>query len=168
MSAITIHEVVTLPLDGQATYDMLTSPPGYETFIGWGPIPAIVRLEWHRGDSRTPGSVATVHSADGSTHTETVVVAEPPGRYAVAISDFSSAFRLLTEGATERWEMSEALEGTRIERTFEFRLRSPLLWPIGRLLGAAFRKAVRVNHAEFVAWAKAHPGGEGAPPRGAK
>ena len=150
MSVITIHEVVTLPLDADATYDFLTSPAGYETFTGWGPIPAIERLEWHEGDSRKAGSVATVHSADGSTHTEKVVLAQRPTLYAVEIGEFSSAFRLLTAGATERWGMMPVPEGTRVDRTFEFRLRSPLLWPLGKAMAVMFRKALRVNHENFL------------------
>lgn len=151
MTTIRIHEVVTLPLGAEATYDFLTSPPAYETFTGYGPIPGIERLEWHEGDSRTAGSVATVHSTDGSTHTERVVLAERPTLYAVEISGFSSAFRLLTKGATERWGMVPAPGGTRLERTFEFQLRSPLLWPLGAALGGLFRKALQRNHENFLA-----------------
>ncbi|MAQ19025.1 MAG: hypothetical protein CMN30_30030 [Sandaracinus sp.] len=149
MTVIRIEESVTLPVTPEVTYGMITSEPGYETFIGWGPIPAIQGLEWHQGNPRIAGSHATVFSSDGSTHSERVVVAEPPYHYAVAIGDFASAFRLLTEGATERWVLSDVAEGTRIDRTFEFRLRSPLLWPLGAAFGAAFRKAVRVSHDEF-------------------
>lgn len=151
MTVIRIHEVVVLPLGVEATYDFLTSPAAYETFTGYGPIPGIDRLEWHEGDSRTAGSVATVHSKDGSTHTEKVVLADRPTLYAVEISEFSSAFRFLTKGATERWGMMPAPGGTKLDRTFEFELRSPLLWPIGASLGAMFRKAVQRNHDNFLA-----------------
>lgn len=150
MSVIRIHEVVVLPLGVEATYDFLTSPPAYETFTGYGPIPGIERLEWHEGDSRTAGSRATVHSTDGSTHTERVVLADRPTLYAVEISEFSSAFRFLTKGASERWGMMPAPGGTKLERTFEFELRSALLWPVGAALGAMFRKAVRRNHDNFL------------------
>ncbi len=156
MTTIRIHEVVVLPLDVETTYDFLTSPPAYETFTGHGPIPGIDRLEWHEGDSRKAGSRATVHSKDGSTHTERVVLADRPTLYAVEISEFSSAFRFLTKGASERWGMMPAPGGTKLDRTFEFELRSPLLWPIGAALGSMFRKAVRKNHENFLLYLAEH------------
>lgn len=164
MTTIRIHETVVLPLDAEATYDFLTSPPAYETFTGYGPIPGIDRLEWHEGDSKTAGSRATVHSKDGSTHTERVVLADRPTLYAVEISEFSSAFRLLTKGATERWGMIPVAGGTKLERTFEFELRSSLLWPVGAALGSLFRKALQRNHENFLIHLAAHPVAASAPP----
>jgi hypothetical protein len=144
-----------LPLDVEATYDFLVSPLAFQLFTGWGPIPGIDRLEWKQGDPTREGSVATVHNTDGSTHTETIVLAQRPTLYGGDIEGFSSAFRFLTAGATERWGMTPVPEGTRIERTFRFRLRSPLLWPLGAMIGAFFRKAVTANHEAMIAWAEA-------------
>ena len=114
----------------------------------------MVRLDWESGSSAEEGAVGRVHNSDGSTHRERVLEVSRPSRYVVAIDEFSSAFRWLTSGATESWELSSIDEGTRIERLFVFRLRSPWLWPAGVAVAALFRRAVRANHRAMVAWAK--------------
>ena len=152
MSArISIVESFSLPLEPKPAYDFLLSESAFRMFDGYGPIPGIERLEWqHGGDSGTVGSIGTVHSNDGGTHRETVRVADSPREYAIGIDEFSSAFRFLTTGATERWLLSPGgPDSTFIVREFSFKLRSPLLWPAGRVLGMAFRKAVQRNHENF-------------------
>lgn len=155
MAEITIAETVELPLGPEPAFDFLLSPKAFELFTGWGPIPGVLRLDWEQGSSAEEGSVGRVHNSDGSTHRERVLEVARPRRYVVAIDEFSSAFRLLTEGATESWELTPTEAGTRIDRRFVFRLRSPLLLPAGWLIGALFRRAVRGNHEAMIAWARA-------------
>lgn len=150
MSKVVIDETFELPLGIDDAYAFLISPPAYQTFIGWGPIPGIERLEWQQGDSSKVGSFATVHNKDGSTHRETVVVADAPTAYAIEIDRFSSIFDKLVKNASERWSLSAAGDATRVERSFSFTLRSPVMKPIGLIIGRFFRKAVKVNHAEML------------------
>ena len=96
------------------------------------------------------GSTARVHNTDGSTHRETVTVADAPTRYAIRIDEFSSIFNKLVDHATEEWTLSAQGESTRVERCFTFTLRSAMLKPIGLIIGGFFRKAVKVNHVEMV------------------
>ena len=106
------------------------------------------------------GSIGTVHNTDGSTHRERVDAIDRPRFYAVEIDRFSSAFRFLAEGTRETWELEATAGGARVDRTFTFRLRSRLLSPLGHVLGRAFAKAVRVNHANM----RAHLAARGAEP----
>jgi len=92
--------------------------------------------------------VATVHSTDGSTHTERALLAERPTLYAAEISGFSSAFACSRRARPSAGGWSPG--GTRLERTFAFELRSPLHWPLGAALGSLFRKALRRNHENFL------------------
>ena len=154
---IRIDERVELPLSPEQTYDFLVSPNAYKLFTGWGPIPGIREVVWEKGSSTEEGSVGTVHSTDGSTHTETIVEAVRPTRYAARIDGFNSAFRFLTSGARETWDMSATSNGTLVERCFVFTLRSPVLWPVGALLGRFFRAAVRRNHEGMQRWAREQP-----------
>ncbi|MEM9073152.1 MAG: SRPBCC family protein [Myxococcota bacterium] len=155
MTDVTIAETVVLPVDIEDAYDFLLTPKAFQLFTGWGPIPGIRDLDWKIGSSAEEGSEARVHNTDGSSHRERVTVATRPHRYEVAIDEFSSAFRFLTEGATETWDLSPTEKGTRIERAFVFRLRSAALLPLGWAIGAMFRKAVQANHAAMVEWANA-------------
>ncbi len=154
MAEITIAETVELPLGQEEAFDFLLSPKAYELFTGWGPIPGVLRLDWERGSSAEEGSVGRVHNSDGSTHRERVLEVAQPRRYVVAIDEFSSVFRFLTAGATESWDLTPTDVGTRVDRSFVFRLRSRALLPFGRLVGAIFRRAVRRNHEAMVAWAR--------------
>ncbi len=150
MSEVKIQETFELPLELDDAYAFLISPPAYQTFIGWGPIPGILRLDWHEGNSSIVGSTATVNNTDGSTHRETVTVADAPTRYAIRIDQFSSVFNKLVNFATEEWTLSAAGSSTRVERCFTFTLKSAVLKPVGLIIGRFFRKAVRVNHKEMV------------------
>ena len=150
MSRVTIEETFELPLPLDDAYAFLISPPAYQTFIGWGPIPGILRLDWEEGDSSVVGACARVHNTDGSTHRETVTVADPPTRYAIRIDEFSSIFDKLVDHATEDWTLSSTGSTTRVERCFSFTLRSAMLKPVGLVIGGFFRKAVKVNHTEMV------------------
>lgn len=150
MSNVKIEESFELPLQLDDAYAFLISPPAYQTFIGWGPIPGIERLDWQKGDSSQVGSCATVHNTDGSTHRETVMVASTPTRYAIRIDEFSSIFNKLVTHATEDWTLSASGESTRVDRCFTFTLRSPMLKPVGLIIGGFFRKAVKVNHEQMV------------------
>ncbi|MBX3251438.1 MAG: SRPBCC family protein [Myxococcales bacterium] len=146
-----IDEDVVLPVGPDDAWDFFLSPRGYETFTGYGPIPGIDRLEWQRGSNLEPGSMALVHSKDGSTHHEHVVRVERPAHYEIRIDNFSSAFRLLVSGGIEIAKFSPVSGGTRLDRRFVFTLKSALGWPPGLVVRGLFRRAVQRNHANMVA-----------------
>jgi len=158
MSTIRIVTEVDFPRPPDAAWDFLVQPAAFETFTGWGPIPGIAKVEWVEGSSTEVGSRGRVHNTDGSVHWEEVSEAERGARYTITISGFESAFRFLTTGAVETWVLSPNDDGTTHgHRTFAFELRSVLLWPFGKLIGAFFRKAVQRNHRNMLAWLEAHP-----------
>lgn len=149
MTKVVIREKVLLPVPPAAAYDFLLSTDAFEMFDGFGPVPGIERVVWESPNDQV-GAEATVHSSDGATHHERVTAADRPHLYVIEIWGFSSAFRLLTSGARESWTLEPNTEGTSAVREFSFTLRSPLLYPLGRVVGAAFRKALKANHRNFL------------------
>lgn len=149
MTKLVIREKVLLPVPPAEAYDFLLSTDAFEMFDGYGPVPGIERVVWKAPNDEV-GAEATVHSSDGATHHERVVVADRPHLYVIEIFGFSSAFRFLTSGARESWALEKTLQGTSATREFSFQLRSPLLYPAGRLVAAAFRRALKANHVNFL------------------
>ena len=149
MTKLVIREKVLLPVPPAEAFDFLVSTEAVPLFEGFGPVPAIERLVW-QGQSDVVGSEAVVHSRGGSTHRERVLVADRPHLYVIEIWDFSSAFRLLTQGARESFTLEANAKGTSVAREFSFTLRSPLFYPLARIVGLAFRKALKANHANML------------------
>lgn len=145
MTKLVIREKVLLPVPPAEAYDFLLSTEAVPMFEGYGPVPGIERLVWE-GQSDVVGSEGVVHSVDGSTHRERVLVADRPHLYVIKIWDFSSAFRFLTNNARESWTLEPNTQGTSAAREFSFTLRSPLLYPLARVVAAGFRRALKVNH----------------------
>ncbi|MFT5355675.1 MAG: hypothetical protein ACI9KE_002894 [Polyangiales bacterium] len=146
---IIIREKVLLPVPPAEAYDFLLSTDAFEMFDGFGPVPGIERVIWEAPNDQV-GAEATVHSSDGGTHHERVVVADRPHLYVIDIWGFSSALRFLTTGARESWTLEANAQGTSAVREFTFKVRSPLLYPVVRIVGLAFRKAMKANHANFL------------------
>lgn len=146
MTKLVIREKVLLPVPPAEAFDFLVSAEAVPLFDGYGPVPGIERLVWEQGQSDVVGSEGVVHSRDGSTHRERVLVSDRPHLYVIKIWGFSSPFRFLTNDARESWALEPNTQGTSAVREFSFTLRSPLLYPLARVVAAAFRRALKVNH----------------------
>lgn len=150
MADIVVDEDVVLAASPDAVWDYFHAPEGYALFVGYGPIPALVRVEWLEGDHERVGSIGRVRFADGSTQRERVLRSERPHHYAIAIDEFSSVFRFVVREARE--DVHFVAEGgkTRIVRRFTFTPRNALAVPIALVIRGLFRRAVQRNHEGLV------------------
>lgn len=150
MGDIVVDEEVVLAASPDAVWDFFHSPEGYALFVGYGPIPALIRVEWSDGDHERVGSIGRVRFADGSTQRERVLRSERPNRYEIAIDEFSSVFRFLVREARE--DVRFVAEGgkTRLVRRFSFTPRGVLAVPLALVIRGLFRRAVQRNHEGLV------------------
>jgi hypothetical protein len=119
-------------------------------FTGYGPIPGIGSAAWERGDGAMAGDVRKVINTDGSSHREEVVRVEARV-IEDRIYDFDSPLRHLVAEIRDRFELSEADGGTRLERRFEIHLRSPLAAPLAYLIAALFLRPALMRHHDRLA-----------------
>ena len=144
---VAVCERVELPAPPEALYDFVTSIEGFQSFEGFGPIPGIGPVELVEGELGKVGARLAVTNTDGSTHSERILAAERPSRYAIRIHELSSPFRHLVRHVDESWEITPRGEGSHVVRTFDFTLRTPLAWPVSMPLAhGLFRAAMRRHH----------------------
>lgn len=133
----------------RVAYDHVISPDGMASFTGFGPVPAIERVDWDEGPPpATRGAGATVYNGDGTTHRETVLAAHPGTRYSLRMSGFTGRAALVIGRMEEDWRFHADGDGTLIERTFDVH---PPAWPRAPLtlafvhlfLGPAVRRSSR-------------------------
>jgi len=97
-----------------------------EAFRGAGPIPALVEVV-----RDTPafevGMERTVHSADGSTARERMLVIDAPNRQVYELFGFSGVFRFLVRRGTSEWVLTEVEGGTLVTWDYTFELTTPVV-----------------------------------------
>ncbi len=114
-----------------------------QTFLGYGPIPGMARVENLNGDETREGTIRNIHNVDGTVLEEHLVTHVAPREMAYEIvSGLRWPFSWLVRGAGGRWTFGDRGHATDVQWRFRFDLTSPLVYPIGYLVGAVlFRKA---------------------------
>lgn len=117
-----------------------------QIFRGYGPLPAVVRVEGQSGPWAVAGAVRHPQFADGGSAVETLVSYDAPHYFAYTIHGFTNALRWLTSGVRGEWWFREQEDGTTLVRwCYGFTPHSawarPLLWLVVRLLWAGYMRA---------------------------
>ncbi len=114
-----------------------------QTFLGYGPIPGMDRVVNLNGDETREGTIRNIHNRDGTVLEEHLVAHTAPSEMAYEIvSGLRAPFSWLVRGAGGRWTFEDRGGATDVTWRFRFDLTSPIVFPIGCLVGAVFfRKA---------------------------
>ena len=114
-----------------------------QTFQGFGPIPGMDRVVNLNGDETREGTIRNIYNVDGTVLEEHLVAHSAPSEMAYEIvSGLRAPFSWLVRGAGGRWTFADRGDSTDVVWRFRFDLTSPLIYPIGYLVGSVlFRKA---------------------------
>ena len=116
----------------------------WQTFSGFGPIPAIEKAEFENDQGTILGRRIAVTNSDGSTHMEEVRSWEPPEFIEMELKDFSPPLSTLATHFRERWLFEAVAKGTVVVRSFELYPKHwftrPVLWLTGQFLKHAVEK----------------------------
>lgn len=147
---LTITERVAIAARPEAVFDFITRPDApARTFRGHGPVPGAVKAEIVGGGPVEVGAIRQVHNSDGSVVDEEIVALVPNERQGYRlVRGIERPLSWLVRGARGEWVLEPMGDATEVAWTFTFELRSFLVWPFARLVGGAFRKAMRKNLAE--------------------
>ena len=127
-------ESVVVAAPAQAVFDHAFDPTGLAALLqGWGPVPAVTRVERLDSGPYVIGSQRRIHNSDGSVLDEEVLVHEPPLRHGYRLfGKFGGLARLLVREGRGDWEFRETDDGQTVVRwRYEFTLTSALAWPLG-------------------------------------
>ncbi len=115
---------------------------------GYGPLPAVARVENQTGGWDAVGQTRTVWLADETSAREEITHYESPNRFGYTVSDWSGALRFLAREARSEWRFDDAAGQTRIVWRYAFSLRSvwaalPLMLIVQLLWRGAMKQALR-------------------------
>ena len=129
--------VVKTDRPGSEIFNAIFDISNWNSFVGWGPIPGIKKVEFTQSDDSRVGSLFQVENTDGSTHHETVVEYIPDQKLVMKMDHFSAPLNKLASHFIEKWEF----DGTCLSRSFELhpknKIGSLLLRPVGMMLKRA-------------------------------
>lgn len=123
---------------------------------GFGPFPAVERVESLEGEWTGPGATRRVYLSDGNDAHEELQVVESPRRFVYEISDASGPMGVMARSAIGEFIFTETTNGTRVDwsQTFDARgLAAPILLPVlklgwARYLNDALQKAKTFSEAD--------------------
>lgn len=130
----------------EAVFALATDLPNFHRYFrGSGPIPAVLKVEWHPGARPVPGARRDVHNSDDSVIVEELLELESPVRHRYRlVSGFRPPFSFLVDHAEGDWHFTRAGEGTDVTWDYRFALRSPMAWPVvAPIVHVFFRRAMQ-------------------------
>jgi hypothetical protein len=112
-----------------------------DAFVAFGPIPGVTRAEVIGGGPLALGSIRKVHTNDGNSVDEEMLVFERGKAVAYRLTGISPPFSFLVRFARADWQLTATSTGTRVRWNYSFTLTSPLAWPLAYpLLTLVFRR----------------------------
>lgn len=140
--SVTVSRDIDIPRD--ALFDWFIPVDLPDLFLGFGPLPPVVRTEGQTGPWNRPGSSRTVHLADGNTAHERVTEHDRPRYFAYTVSDPTNALRFLVREATGRWWFGDKGGVTGVRWTYTFHAHSPVaaaaLYPVAKLFWRGYMR----------------------------
>lgn len=116
---------VIIPARLEPTFDFVVAENVLpKVLTGYQLLPAVVRTSDNTGPWDRPGTVRTVHLADGTTAREQVTAYEAPRYFAYRTSDYTFALRYLATHAEGQWWFEERNNGTKVRWTYTFHPRN--------------------------------------------
>ncbi len=137
---------VIVPATAERAFALATDMPNFPRYFkGSGPIPAVLRVEWHPGAQPVPGARRNVHNSDGSIVVEELLELATSKRHRYRlVSGFKPPFSLMVAYAEGDWGFTPEGKGTRIDWHYVFYLRSALALPVvAPIIKIFFRRAMQ-------------------------
>jgi hypothetical protein len=148
---VEFRSMAVIPRTPEEIAAQILDVAAWQTFRGYGPIPAIERAEFLVQTAEVVGSRIQVRNTDGSTHVEEIVAWDPERSWQMEMQEFSPPLSQLAVKFEEHWELTPTAKGTRVVRTFRLFARSswtrfaliPIAWLLRRAVARHLQQMVR-------------------------
>jgi hypothetical protein len=148
---VTIEDAIDVRADPERVFDFIADIANLTTFVGAGPIPAIVGAEYLGGVRSGLGTRRRVLSADGTRHHDLCVLFRPPFEHGTELHDFEPPFSLIIRNARDVFRFAPVGVMTEIRRVFMIELTSLAAYPLALPLLPYVKKAIESNLASIKA-----------------
>ena len=93
------------------------------TWTGWGPFPAVLRVEAQTGGWDAVGQTRRPQLGDGGEVTETIIEYTPGVGFAYELTGFTDVFDRIVRGVRGEWTFTPDGDGSVVHWTWEFKPR---------------------------------------------
>lgn len=136
----------------EEVFDYATDPLSpSEFFAGYGPIPAIRRIEMLDGAAPAVGARRRVVLADQSELVEEILVLDRPRHHAYRVTGYRAPFSLLTHEGEGEWYFEPRAQGVRVTWNYRYTLTSSLVWPVGAAMMSGLMRPAMQRALERIA-----------------
>ncbi len=111
------------PLPPEVVLPLVAEHPLPVMFTGWGPFPAVTRVEGQTGAWDAVGRTRLLQLGDGGSVRETIVEFTPGHGFAYELTGFTDVFDRLVHGVRGEWGASPDGTGSVLRWTWEFAAR---------------------------------------------
>ena len=132
-----------LPQTPEEVAEKILDTSHWPDFDGYGPLPGIKSARFTKRTASIVGSTIHVENTDGSSHTEQIVLWNPPHELRLRLGEFSAPLSMLADYFEERWEFDRLQNGCAVRRSFALHPRSLIAWPIVWLISWLLKGAVK-------------------------
>ncbi|MFA8343196.1 MAG: hypothetical protein ACEPO8_09540 [Rhodothermaceae bacterium] len=148
---IKISQNIILKSSLEKTYEFIVSGQLASTFLGYGKIPGIEKIDFENGSYDIPGSKAIVYNTDKTTHFERILNVEPLKLIEIEMFGHQGAIAKIIKKNREVVEIQSIDKNiTKLTQTFIFELKSPVYAPVVLLISkTSFKKAMQVQQKEI-------------------
>lgn len=108
------------PLPPERLMPLVADHPLPAMFTGWGPFPAVTRVDGQEGSWDRVGKSRTIRLADGGSVTETIVEVDGERGFAYELTRFTDVFDRLVHGVRGDWCFGPDGTGSIVRWTWEF------------------------------------------------
>lgn len=113
------------------------------TWTGWGPFPAVLRVEAQTGGWDAVGQSRRPQLADGGEVTETIVEYVAGVGFAYELTGFTDVFDRVVRGVRGEWTFTPDGDGSMVRWTWEFKPRLGLRPIVAGVIVPLYRRYMR-------------------------
>ncbi len=139
---ISVGTSIVIPKPREEVFDFCIKDRTFEHLLRpLGPIAGVVKSELHPGEVLRTGAHRTITLTDGAVLEEVILDFTRPLRHRYRwVGGIKPPFAWLVRSGTGCWEFTEVSDGTQVEWSYAFELRSALAYPLTLPIVPLFRR----------------------------
>jgi len=139
---VTTSASITIPRARESVFELSTKNETYKrALLPYGPVAGVAESKLLEGRALQRGARREIKLTDGAVLIEEILEHDVPTRHRYKwTGGLKPPIAWLLRSGEGTWTFSDVTDGTRVEWSYEFELRSPLAYAIAPPMAALFRR----------------------------